>query len=145
MAAWPPDHMATWPADGAAAIANALRSNTTITELSLGELGLACKLSTEEGTVPPSLGYAVEARQIALPPQSAGEYRDTSSIASRKISPTRFEPSGLFMLYFTIYSSTAQRFRTGRQSMFPSLSSKTRGSKLHTNSSFRGNCALTSP
>ena len=48
-------------------------------ELSLGELGLACKLSTEEGTVPPSLGYAVEARQIALPPQSAGEYRDTST------------------------------------------------------------------
>lgn len=48
-------------------------------ELTLADLSLVCKLQNDEGTVPSSAGFAVEQRQIGLPPQSGGEYHDVST------------------------------------------------------------------
>ena len=48
-------------------------------ELTLGDLSLVCKLSNEEGNIPAATGFAVEKRQIGLPPQSDGEFHDTST------------------------------------------------------------------
>ncbi len=48
-------------------------------ELALADLSLICKLRNDEGTVPASAGFALEQRQISLPPQSGGEYHDSST------------------------------------------------------------------
>lgn len=64
---------------GEAVLVEVQLRNPLRAELTLTDFSLVCKLKNDEGTVPASVGFSVEQRQIGLPPQSAGEYQDIST------------------------------------------------------------------
>ena len=55
------------------------------------------------------------------------------------------EPAGAFVAYLQMYSTTAHRFKHGRQSMLPMLAKSTCASKLVDKGSLRGKHASQEP
>ena len=72
-------------------------------------------------------------------------YLHTSSAAAFSVSDMLREPSGAFVAYLQMYSTTAHRFKHGRQSTFPRFARSTCASKLVHNGSFLGKHASQDP